>query len=871
MTNRVNLAKSKSEYTRAYEKPRGVDFSEIENTGTKLSYIENMYVDYDGGADAIETIPGYRPLYSYGEWINAIHLQDLGERGKYLLIHSGTSLFRFNIEDRDSLKNQEMIAVLEDRKSHSFSVGEFTYIMDGTSMLQIDSNGVTRKVSDNGEAPPHIPVTYENGIKKEGRNLLTDKYVQKFDITSTEKYAFYTKGLTFAVNDEKNRCCSVTGGQKDYNGDLYIPSFAIIDGIEYKVTEVAPSAFRGYTSITSVYGGANLEYIGKYAFMDCPCLEYAVFQNALKHIDYCAFCNSAAFREIYIGLGFEKFEENAIMNCDITFFHYAGDEHDAEKIIGIDQFSDANFYYLSVPRDVRFGFPINGDVATVDEVLIGGEATSYIYYPQYKELCVHHIDRFSLLGKEVIIKGTLKKGQLSADAILGCTVSCAHDGRIFLSGNPKLPSHVFYSPKNPIQGTFFSESDYFTDGVVNSPITALLSANGSLNVFKSQDDGSGSIFCHTASGSDEKNPYPVTYTYGGITGSRAAYVISDDAVFLSQDGLLALEKVSTNGYRELSCRSLSVNRRLLEEKLSRISITEWCGYLVLCTGERFYLADRRNNAKSSQSDEYDWYFLNHIGIYVSGDRVYRYSPSPRGPHSAHPTLQDERAHGTVMSVMEHDELLFYVEGEDGIKYSVYPTDEFADGFFAPAVYALGVDKLLFFGTESGHICVFNNDKRGVAPDYISSAKDFDKESYAEIMGDKIHPYFYTFDNRPIKCSIKTASDDCSIPHLSKSTVKHSLVVKCKNYAEGGFIAEAVTDHGKPSFLGKYSTSRMIFSDMNFGNLNFTTAPYSIIQIPENERNWVEKQLLFSSDCFRCPFGICSITYRYKIKGNIKYD
>ena len=137
------------------------------------------------------------------------------------------------------------------------------------------------------------------------------------------------------------------------------------------------------------------------------------------------------------------------------------------------------------------------------------------------------------------------------------------------------------------------------------------------------------------------------------------------------------------------------------------------------------------------------------------------------------------------------------------------------------------------------------------------------------MSDKIHPYFYSFDGHPIRCVMKTRSDDCDIPHLTKRTANNSLVLKCKSFLTGGFTAEATTDRSKTISLGKYSVGRMMFDSISFSNLQFSTAPYSIIPIAEKEREWVEKQLTFTSEEFRMPFGICSANYRYKIKGKIK--
>ncbi len=871
MTKRLNLAKSESEFTRTYENPRGVDFSEISKSNTRFSHLENMYVDHDGGADAVESIPGFRRIFGYGKKINAIHLQDLGDDGKFLIVHSGTELYRFNIDQRDGLTRQEPVATLEDVRSHSFSGGDNLYVMDGKSLIQIDRQGVARYVSDDGDAPPYVPTTYENGEKKEERNLLTDKYVQKYTLTNSAKYTYHTKNLTFAVNDPVNLCCSLTGMPSNYSGDLFIPATAVIDGIEYKVTEVAPSAFLGHDGISAIYGGANLEYIGKYAFKNCVCLEYAIFHNSLKYIDYSAFCNSSALTEIYVGLGFEEFAADSIINCNIRYIHYAGDERDAEKIKGLEQFENATLLPLSNQRDVRLGFPVLGDVATVDEVIIGGNSIPYSYDKEYGEVEVYFYDKSQVMGAEVIIKGTLNTGGLSKEAIIGCTVNTAHDGRVFLSGNPNLPGYVFYSLEKPGGRLFFSENDCFIDGVNSYQVTSLMSANGTLTVFKSDDDGSGSIFCHTSSTVNGRKQYPLTYTHGGITNKNASYVISDDAVFLSENGLCALEKVAGSSYKELRCRSSNVNRKLLGEDLSAVNMTEWCGYLVLCAGERFYLADSESKYKSGDSFEYEWYFLNGIGTYSGEERIYRYSPLSDGNLAVKESEADKIAAGTVMSVGGSGGGVYYYVEDGGVKYSVYPTDEFMGGVFSPACFALGVGKLLFFGTESGDLCIFNNDKRGVAPDYVAQGDDFVPEDYAELMGDKIHPYFYSFGGRAVNYSLKSASDDCGVPHLAKNTVKHSLVLKCKNYAESAFNVESVIDRGKRTELGKYSMNRITFNDINFGNLDFSTAPYSIIPIPENEKNWVEKQLSFHAKGFRAPFGICSFTYRYKIKGKIKYQ
>ena len=72
------------EYTRVYKDLRGVDMcgDGAEISKNRLAACVNMYKDYEAeGAPVIESIPGYRRLFSLGEPINALfcHSGAIGE------------------------------------------------------------------------------------------------------------------------------------------------------------------------------------------------------------------------------------------------------------------------------------------------------------------------------------------------------------------------------------------------------------------------------------------------------------------------------------------------------------------------------------------------------------------------------------------------------------------------------------------------------------------------------------------------------------------------------------------------------------------------------------------------------------------------
>ena len=221
-----------------------------------------------------------------------------------------------------------------------------------------------------------------------------------------------------------------------------------------------------------------------------------------------------------------------------------------------------------------------------------------------------------------------------------------------------------------------------------------------------------------------------------------------------------------------------------------------------------------------------------------------------------------------MSTYLDGEQYCYVE-EDGHRYAVYRTEEKRGGIFHPltALSATREDELIF-GTSCGDVCIFNTDKRGVAPDFISNSPDFSKEEYEATYTRKIHPYFYSFADRAPRYALKSAKDSCGASGVLKSTVKHSLAVTFR--AKGGSpICEVGTDKSGYSEACRLPSSDVDFSYLDFSSLSFSTADRMTAPISEKEKGWIEKQVAISSSDFRCPIGISEITYRFTVKGRIK--
>ena len=117
--------------------------------------------------------------------------------------------------------------------------------------------------------------------------------------------------------------------------------------------------------------------------------------------------------------------------------------------------------------------------------------------------------------------------------------------------------------------------------------------------------------------------------------------------------------------------------------------------------------------------------------------------------------------------------------------------------------------------------------------------------------------------------IKTSLDDCGIPHLTKNTVRKSLVIKAKSYIPEAISCEVVTDGSDETYIGNFPYSETGFDDFDFSTMPWSVSRYTATALSEKEKRWIEKQVILSSEKYASPLSVYSISYRYTIKGKIK--
>lgn len=886
-----------SSYSVVYNNIRGVDFSGDGSTvsRSRLSYAENMYRDYEADNDgAIESIPGFRKIRKLDYPVSAIYRHMSRDGEESLIIHAGKCLYKLLMSEIDAQDELTPFAAISGFKSTAFSVGLNLYIIDGGSMVMIDEYGVPASVSDMGRVSPYVPTTYVNGEAYEQRNLMTSNFVEVNHIGSVNDWGYGNNSLTISIIDGDKKECKITGITDDTETIIYIPSKIKVGSEEYRVVEIEDFAFMDNTKIVEVSMANGVRRIGKSAFSGCRALKEVNVPDSTLFIDNAAFNNCTSLLSLYLGESLEKLG-NAVFSgiLSIPLLEYAKDSQSFQSIEGIDQLSNQTVTYNRRCPYMTISVPVNTPASSISYVNLNGESVQFTPISKdgvVSEVVIYLGNKNPYNNSKLELGGILAQdskkyndgfraseygGMSASRAIYGCTVAEVYDGRVFLTGNPECPNLCFYSSRNKVgenNPLYFGDLNYFADGLESYPNVAMLATSEALAVFKSDDDGGGSIFYHTPreTGIDLiPKIYPVCAINGGICAKGGAISFFDDPVFVSEHGISALEKKSVNLERSITTRSSNVNKKLLTEELTDAKLAVWQGYLVVATAGNMYLADSRQTFTNERGElEYEWFYLSGIGTYDHDARVYRYASLGFEGYHISEELADRVADGAVYSETRAGETYYFTYDGDK-KMLLYPTEEKTGGIFCPPLCLLAVGKRLFFGTGNGDLCVFNNDKRGVAPDAIRNSSDYDEREYKEKFGRTIAPLHYSFANHRVKYAIRTVSDNGNIPHMLKNTVKNSLAVKCKATAGGSFICEVGTDSSNYRELCKFPAGALAFDTLDFGNGPLTAESVFTIPLAEKEKRWVEKQISLFSEEYCAPFGIYTIAYRFSINGGIK--
>ena len=191
--------------------------------------------------------------------------------------------------------------------------------------------------------------------------------------------------------------------------------------------------------------------------------------------------------------------------------------------------------------------------------------------------------------------------------ILNCTLLQVFDNRVFVSGNPDYPNYVWHcSLDDP---TYWSDLDYYREGMDSAQIKGLVAGNNALWVFRESSDANTNVFYHTPTLDAEYGKiYPSSHSSITIGCVGKAINFNDDIVFFSERGMEGISGDITTE-QVAAHRSSLVDRKLLSESgYANMILEEWEGYLLCIIGKKVYLADSRSRFTYEDHIEYDWFY-----------------------------------------------------------------------------------------------------------------------------------------------------------------------------------------------------------------------------------------------------------------------
>lgn len=857
-----NLLKSRDVYNRYYGDFKGVDFSSdhTQVIEQRLAYAVNMYKDYQSGqGKALETIAGFRRrivLPEEAEIYGIHHFQHKAEGGaiQTKILIHAGNKLYLWHNYPDTIGVVMKETVTLPEASETTSGGVHTFNI----FLGENVAEIVGVYMPDGE-----DITLNASYKADTHTLT----IQRSDLAAEDvlylsyyEGAIKTEDALFAGMNTRKSASFI------FNNRLYI-----VDGVNYllydgsKVSSVLDNAYIPTTYKNIIPSGENADAGAEYEH-----------RNLLQ----------PKFKHTFFGDG-----ENKV-------FYMNENE--------LDAIAEVKVYGETLTEGE--GYTVN---------LLEGkiELTEAPAKPADKNLPETHA------GVEITAEKAYESEQIT-----GCTLSAIFDERVFLSGNPNYPNNIYYCGRNNITGrtdpSYFPATNYVADGVGMAAITGMLVVADTLMVLKGDTQQDGSVYFHTAYATgDDLHPkdYPSTRGLAGIGCLGACINFLDDPVFISRLGVEAVGQLSVRYERAIEHRSSLIDAKLVNMELKNASLEEWNGYLIALVDGKIFMADSRQRyAHDTGVVQYEWYYLEDIGIFKNQYLEYRYATRlysefegvnvhyctkcKKGAKQCtcgntehhieipislantvfyHDTGETKDLTGTIAnapgadgtaSAEIFDELVNVIIDDTsysiGVYYAIHEVyDELTNEFVRYEAY-LCEGKGNYTGGTFNEACIVksleNNLFFGTVNGIVCSF-NFDKRNE---MGE-IPPQFYSFDERTIHCGCATKMDCCGVPHLTKNTVKKSTVVKTKSLQASAAKIKVRTNKKPYNQIARINSSLFSFENMDFSDYSFITTEQSLFSVKEKEKQWVEKQYYIYSDEYLKPFALYYISFRYNIAGRYK--
>jgi len=236
------------------------------------------------------------------------------------------------------------------------------------------------------------------------------------------------------------------------------------------------------------------------------------------------------------------------------------------------------------------------------------EQTKYAYEAKKGKIVFQEAPNKPLTdGQDNVVIQFKKEVEGYRERIENCTLLTVFDNRLFFSGNPNFPNMLWHcSMEEP---SYCSDTDFYTEGIDDSRIKALVAGNNALWVMKEPSQTNTTIFYHNPTVDEESGKlYPSVHSSISTGCVAKAINFNDDICFFSERGM---ESISGDVTTEqvITHRSTLVDNKLLnEENYRSMKLAEWEGYLLVMVDNRIYLANSRSLFTNHDHNEYEWFY-----------------------------------------------------------------------------------------------------------------------------------------------------------------------------------------------------------------------------------------------------------------------
>ena len=132
--------------------------------------------------------------------------------------------------------------------------------------------------------------------------------------TSASAYDVEIDGICYNLNSE-GKTAEVTFVDKNYSGEVVIPSSITSKGKEYTVTSIGYRAFSDCSRLTSVTIPNSVTSIGERAFSSCKGLTSVTIPNSVTSIGQSAFKGCSGLTSVTIPNSVKSIGEWAFKDC----------------------------------------------------------------------------------------------------------------------------------------------------------------------------------------------------------------------------------------------------------------------------------------------------------------------------------------------------------------------------------------------------------------------------------------------------------------------------------------------------------------------------------------------------------------------------